>query len=310
LEAGNNEDDYYNNLWIGLRTNFLSFFDHRSQISFHRQRNKALKFQLGEDPQAYVTAKLEVLRYIDKNFSERKKVEKLMEGLPYNIQQSLVLTDIQDTNEFVSKLRKSSELHARYFPKPFSIPVQSNSGLSSIYSAPLLAQTTFADPKPNNSIQPSYNADFPSNQFHSQQSFNSQQNFVPTCRYCHAYGHDIQECRNKRSDEQRNLFQQSRPPRDPNFRRQQTSQNNRNFNQGRPISQNPYYNQPNNGQYNRFNSNNPNGPQNNQQTGRPPGTNNTGLSNPIPQPPPQNLHEFSTSADNNSSLAAPFISEN
>jgi len=136
-------------------------------VASHRERNKALKFKLGDDPQSYVTAKLEVLRYIDKFLSNRKKVEKLLEGLPYDFQQQLVLTDIPDPNDFVARLRKLSELYARHHPKQVTPFVQSADASSSIYSAPLLAQATYAQPSRNSNQraipQPHFNDNFTQN---------------------------------------------------------------------------------------------------------------------------------------------------
>lgn len=43
-----------------------------------------------------------------------------MKGLPYQLQQTLVINEIKDTDEFVSKLRKSSEGFAKYHPQQVS----------------------------------------------------------------------------------------------------------------------------------------------------------------------------------------------
>jgi len=185
------EDDEYD-LWAELRANFLSFFDHRSQVAYHRQRNKALKFQLGEDPQSYVTAKLEVLRYIDPNLSEHKKVEKLMEGLPYQLQQTLVLSDIPNSNDFVRKLRKTSELYAKYHPLEMKPIPQSQHSNSSIFSAPMLAQTNFHNPQSSNLMN------------------NTNPNLPLTCHYCHVVGHKRMYCKTRLRDESRGIFRNSR----------------------------------------------------------------------------------------------------
>jgi len=299
-----NGDDDILELWAELRANFLSFFDHRSQVAYHRQRDKALKFQLGEDPQSYVTAKLEVLRYIDKNLSERKKVEKLMEGLPYQLQQSLVLNDIPNTNDFVSKLRKSSELFARYHPKEVRLPIQSDYGQNSMYSAPMLAQTSFTNPqrRENNS------------QGRVQQQFDNAENDVK-CNYCHNVGHMRANCNNRFYDESRQIFKQCRFNRNPNNTFQYTNRNNNQGNSQDPRRlpsnqssnrnqsnfQNPFYYQPNTGQYNPPNVNNnrvqipqqPNVGQNISQQGQnQPQHPQNNFIPPVPQQPVQNLHGF------------------
>ena len=51
--------------WNNINVDFLKYFDHSSQQATWRERNKSLKFRLGDSSQTYVMSKVEILRNID-----------------------------------------------------------------------------------------------------------------------------------------------------------------------------------------------------------------------------------------------------
>jgi len=105
-----NEDEKMK-LWKCIYLEFFRYFDHSSQQATWRQKNKQLKFYLGESSQKYVMAKLEVLRNIDPKMRESKKIHELIRGLPMEIQTPMVLQSIRTCDDFLGKLRRLSEAH-------------------------------------------------------------------------------------------------------------------------------------------------------------------------------------------------------
>ena len=98
--------------WGQIKRQFVEIFDHSSQKSSYKQKNRELIFKFGDDPQSYVTSKLEILRHLDPLMSEERRVEQLSRGLPYTLKQSFALQTIPTTHDFLSKLRRSSEVYA------------------------------------------------------------------------------------------------------------------------------------------------------------------------------------------------------
>jgi len=105
------QDAEFQRLFEQVEYEFLRFFDNSSQQSIYRRENKTLKFNLGDCPTHYVTQKLKILRLIDANMNEEKKVTQLLKGLPYDLRQTLTLQGVDSINILLDKLRSLSEMH-------------------------------------------------------------------------------------------------------------------------------------------------------------------------------------------------------
>jgi len=66
---------------------------------------------MGDDAQRYVRRKMEILRHIDSQMSEARKVQELIRGLPYEIQVPMVLQTLNTCDESLRKLRKLPDTH-------------------------------------------------------------------------------------------------------------------------------------------------------------------------------------------------------
>jgi hypothetical protein len=102
----------YDLIWIGVTEKFLKFFDHSSQKSYYRTQNKLLVYKIGDDPQQYVAAKLEILRQVDEKMSDVRKIEQLTKALPFELQKSLIGQNFYSTGDFLDKLRRIAEIYA------------------------------------------------------------------------------------------------------------------------------------------------------------------------------------------------------
>lgn len=193
------DNDAYGILLDQIETDLVSMFDHSSQVATWRAQNKALKFNMGDDAQKYVTKKMEILTHIDSEMSEARKVNELVRGLPYNIQVPMVLQNMTTCDEFLRKLRKLSETH--YLSAALNSRSRSNSSFrdSTVTMAKL-------DDGPNQSQNRSAQFRTP--------------NGKPICFHCNKVGHVKKVCRNLNN---------------PNYSAAQN--NNRSF--GRNNNQNP-----------------------------------------------------------------------
>ena len=184
--------------WDQFKSEFKKFFNHKAQVHLHKTTNKSITYSLGADPQAYSAAKLEVLRYIDPAMSDSKKVDNLLKGLPIPLQMQLATTQMRTPVEFVSQLRKIAELCQRNSITTLpSLPIPDKPYAASYYSSPLLAATHVHEPRPN---RPSFD----------DRQVRQRRDNIGNCHYCHCIGHQRFECRNKRLDEQRGIFQPQR----------------------------------------------------------------------------------------------------
>ncbi len=107
----NNEDPV--RIWKQIIEDFLEFFDQKSRRGTYKQKNKALKLKKGDDPQSYVSAKLEICRNINPNMRTAEKIEKLIGGLPSDWQTNFAMQGITSHTEFLSKLRAVTDTHNR-----------------------------------------------------------------------------------------------------------------------------------------------------------------------------------------------------
>jgi len=87
---GCNTPDEIEIVFNNNEADFYAFFDNNAQESIYRRQNKSLKFKLGVCPTKYITDKLKVLRLIDPNMTENKKVAQIIKGLPYDLRQTMV----------------------------------------------------------------------------------------------------------------------------------------------------------------------------------------------------------------------------
>ncbi len=97
-------------IWAKVVTELKIFFDHSALRQVHKAENKQISFHVGDDPQQYVTRKLAILKQIDKSMSDDRKVEQLLKGLPVSIRLQFSSQDIQSISQFLSRLRKYSQI--------------------------------------------------------------------------------------------------------------------------------------------------------------------------------------------------------
>jgi len=71
----------YDQIWADTRARCVEFFDTTNRIRTYKAKNKALKFQAGDDPVNYVAEKLSLLRSINNAMTNEDLVENLMGGL-------------------------------------------------------------------------------------------------------------------------------------------------------------------------------------------------------------------------------------
>ena len=219
-------------LWDEFKQDFLAFFNHKSQLHHHKARNKLIKFSIGDDPQAYVAAKMEVLRYIDPLMPEPKQVSKMLKGLPVPIQFQLSSADIKTPVELVNRLRKIAELcqsNHITLSTAASIPPQAPLYAPSYYNPDMLAGTQVQQqgrrpPPPDRQMQP------------------RQPNMQ--CHYCYNIGHVKANCNNRHRDEQRGIFQPQRDFAQFQQRRAMSPRAPRQFNNNYPQRQYNAYNGP------------------------------------------------------------------
>ena len=103
-------------IWNDLKAEFLEFFDDKAQKATYKALNKQIRYFWGQDPQEYVTTKLQALRYIDKSMSDERKIEKLTKGLPETLQLNICTSNIQTIPQFLTVLRKITECIIKHNP--------------------------------------------------------------------------------------------------------------------------------------------------------------------------------------------------
>ena len=212
---------------------FYEIFDHSAQESTYRQRNKALTFTLGEDPTEYVTRKLELLRHIDANMSESKKITQIIKGLQYSLRQNMVLQTINSVHELLTKLRRVSEVHEEQKSRERKLfETKPNSYRS--FSKPLYSSVVSGD---NRNSGHTLNEVVPKNRQQAGHAYIKGKNVrspdgAPVCNYCHFAGHVVKNCielqeRDKRRGVTRNF--NAAPVADHSY--QNRRNDSRNFNQ-------------------------------------------------------------------------------
>lgn len=187
----------YDIIWEDLQSDFLKFFDHSTMVNEHKRTNRSLIFKIGDDPQSYVTDKLEVLRFIDPFMSDERKVENLVRGLPVSLQVQMVASATNSPRVFIEQLRRISEVFNKnriHSSKIFS------QATASFYSAPMLAETQTTQRRDSNNK--------------SRPAANNQPNHSQTvyCPYCHRHPYNpAHPCYNRIRDEASGIYQDSRP---------------------------------------------------------------------------------------------------
>lgn len=234
-EIGREEGKSYAELWTELKAEMIIYFDHSSQTAIYRKQNKKLVYNLGDDPQCYVSSKLQILSKLDANMSEGAKVRQVKKGLPKSLQEQLSLISITNVHHLLSILRNRSEVDAEF--EHVEQP-----------SRPLPSQGS--NSYQNNSYAVANNE--------SQRSFPNMQSSSfgprtddgrPICMYCGIPGHIGKFCRKKESDKRRDNYLESRPPRgqEPISRSMNNSgnypqnSNGQSYQDNRPQNNNPNY---------------------------------------------------------------------
>ena len=200
---------------------FLAFFNDEGLLQTYKQQNRAIRFSPQDDPQEYVTKKLQALRNINPDMSEKKKVDNLLKGLPNFLQLTFVGSTLDSTTTFLSQLRKYSEIQNRKkdsapSSKIYNYPAPSSYNPTEYLAAAQVQRVPPTNPKPSN---------------------------VTICEYCHYPGHNKRYCRNRWRDEDRQIFRNERPyyPDLEEHKRKLAMQ----FNNERPAPpQNQQYSQP------------------------------------------------------------------
>jgi hypothetical protein len=72
-------------VWRNVRGALVDFFGDEAAKEIAKDKNKRLKFRVGEDPQNFVAKKMELIRTIHPEISESRIVEKLLKDLPEDI---------------------------------------------------------------------------------------------------------------------------------------------------------------------------------------------------------------------------------
>jgi len=179
--------DDYEVLLNQMETDFIAMFDKSSQTATWRAQNKACKFYEGEDAQHYVTQKMRILRYIDSEMSESRKVQELINGLPINLRMNMVCLSIKTCEEFVAKLRQIAETLLLDRNRRSS---QSRNSFD--YSNVTMAKLDDQKQRPSKSSQ-----------------FRTP-NGKPICFYCNKPGHVRKVCRALKADQSTNQNDQTR----------------------------------------------------------------------------------------------------
>jgi len=184
----------FNVIWNNAKDKLTSFFDHSSQRSVYRARNSALVYMMVNDPQTYVSKKIEILSLLNSNMSEEDKVRHLREGLPQIIADKLAPLQLLTTDEFLFTLRRTVENLSKFDT--------SNSRQSSASSLPV--PSTFMGKT---------QAEFPGNQTNTFINSGTYCNDQPVlfgnqhrtaegvviCDWCNNPGHTKNRCRNKQN---------------------------------------------------------------------------------------------------------------
>ncbi len=105
-------------VWEGIKREFIQFFDQKSRVGTYKQKNRNLKLKQGDDPQSYVSAKLEICRNINPKMGDVEKIEKLNSGLPDEWQQGFALQGITSHTDFLVKLRAVTDAYNKRPAKP------------------------------------------------------------------------------------------------------------------------------------------------------------------------------------------------
>ena len=223
-QLGAAPEEELNAIWEDIKDEFESFFSQSSQKIHYKQKNRQLEFKLGQNPQEYVSNKLEILRHIDPSMSEERQVENLMKGLPYELKQNMAMLDIHHIRHFLSKLCKVNEVfEEKSFKDKKSSPETGTRSRSPMSEAALAQVRQDNRPKGRANYSP---------------------DGIVICDYCYKKGHYQRDCRSRARD------QGQQPPSFP-FP-------NQNYQQG---NQNPYQPHPNQNfdyQYQNYPPRNPN----------------------------------------------------
>ena len=242
LSSCDNADEF-EHLFSVIEREFYSFFDNSAQESTYRRRNKQITFKLGECPTRFVTEKLKVLRLIDPEVRERKKVVQIIKGLPYNLRQTMTLQSIDSVQELLVKLRNLAEIHEEHV----------NSSSKSTHSFNSTSNTSNSSPRPNN-YNNSRTSNFQSNSSQTippysivqpladQSPFSSRnpQQVGPVypkgknlktvdgksiCNYCHYANHNVFNCEQLLSKNSRPTTSRNSGGHQPHNSNAQTNQN-------------------------------------------------------------------------------------
>lgn len=120
MPALNRDEADFRQVWENVADDMREFFDHSALQAVNRKKNKDLIWQHGDEVQGYVTRKLALLKEIDANMPEHKRVQNLIRGLQPELRVSFSCQDIDNVGQFLRRLRKYSEVVEESKPKAAS----------------------------------------------------------------------------------------------------------------------------------------------------------------------------------------------
>jgi hypothetical protein len=99
-------------IWSDIRSQFINFFGDKAAKEAAKLQNKSLFFKFGQDPQTFVTRKIELLKLINPSISTEKIIEKLTKSLPdsFILPMTMACGDGCSIDLFLKHLRKILEI--------------------------------------------------------------------------------------------------------------------------------------------------------------------------------------------------------
>lgn len=107
----------FREIWTEITRDMKVFFNSEALLQAHKKQNKVIVYKVGDDPQAYVTSKLAILKQINEKMDDKEKVRNLLRGLPTDIRLDFSAQDIESVSSFLNRLRKYAEILDERKPK-------------------------------------------------------------------------------------------------------------------------------------------------------------------------------------------------
>lgn len=164
-----------------IKKELIETFGAKTLKSQIKQKCAQITFDQKSDPRNYIMQKLEALALINPNMSNKKKIQKIIEGLPSPLNTQLTLVIDPNTTspiQLLSRLTAYIEISRKHI-KPQAEP-ENNPTIPAVYP-------TFTQPHTQN-LQQSNSLTY------STTTLKSQPIHDPMCLYCGKVGHIAQIC--------------------------------------------------------------------------------------------------------------------